>query len=161
MGHYISQTSASSGDLTNAIGNAMVARLWSDESGGVSQTAINDSIISAESIIDGTLCGIYQVPITLADLTTPPAIIKTIAKDIAVYYGFARKPEFFQANGGLNPWSTQYKTAMGLLKNIQEGDVRLETETAQKPANIGGEVYSSSTYFIVDPNESGGATGGF
>lgn len=157
MGNYITQTAATSGDLTNKVGNALVTKLWSDTTGAVSQTFINDSISDAEAEIDAELIGVYPtIPISPA-----PDIIKMIAKNLAVANGYDRHPEFFTPDGN-NPWFVQRSRARELLKRLRDGDMRLEDESADKPSNIGGTVISSATYFITDSTEDTmGSSGGF
>lgn len=108
-------------------------------------------------MVDGTLTGVFTVP-----FATVPDIIFSLTLDIAIYYAYSRKPEFFRADGS-NPWEKQYKNAMDILDKIRKGEIRLGTETAEKGAMVGGEVYGTSSYFIVDPLESqtGGPMGGF
>jgi len=157
-GNYLTQSdgAAPTGDLTNALGAAMVIQLFSDGAGIAGISAITSVIKRAESVFDAAMTGIYTVPVTPVT-----EIIKAIVTDIAIYYAFARKPEFTRQDGR-NPWHEAYKTALELMKNIRSGQYELGTETAEKPAIVGGQVYGTTTYFIVDPNEgTTGPTGGF
>lgn len=155
MGNYLTQTGATTGDLTNAVGSAMLLQLFSSGSGAADQTAINNVIADAESIVDGYLVGEYEVPIT-----TGNAIVKTVAKHVAVYLAYARRPEFFSADGR-NPWQKMYDWAERVLNDLRSGKVRLPVESAQKPAMVGGVVLSAASTFICDPNEGTASSGGF
>lgn len=154
---YLTQTGGATpaGDLTNALGNPLVLQLFGAGDGTALAAAITDVITRAESVVDGYLCGVYPVP-----LTTGTQVLKTIATDVACYYAYARKPEFFAADGR-NPWSKQYDNAMKMLGDLRDGKMRLNLETAPAPATVGGVVLSPAATFIVDPDEGTAATGGF
>lgn len=158
MGHYISQTGSTSGDLTNALSNDLILQLFSDGTGVASTTAIADVITRAEAVVDAYLTGVYTVPITPVN-----DILKTIVVDLACAYAYDRKPEFYRQDGK-NPMAERVKLSMDLLAKLRSGEIRLGTETAEAPATGGGVVYgvASGSYFICDPNEgSSGPTGGF
>jgi phage gp36-like protein len=143
-------------DLENAVGTALLSQLFSDGVGGASATLVTEAMTDAQGDADSILGPDFSVPIT----GTIPRILKRCCVDMAIFYGYERKPEF-RITGGDNPEQKRYDRARMILKDVKKGERDLGDEVSAKSAAQGGVVLGSSTTFIVDPNESSGMTGGF
>jgi phage gp36-like protein len=89
-------------------------------------------------------------------------IVKTHCKQIAIYYAYARAPEFRNERGECI-MSQQYEMSVKALKEIASGQRDMGDETATgKSALVGGVVNASVKRFVVEQYETGdGPTGGF
>ena len=160
MGQVLSQTGGTSatGDLTNMLGNDRLALLCPASNGTVSTSAVTDIITDAEAEALSILGPGYNT----ASVTTK-AVVKTHTKQIAIYYAYARKPEFRTERGDVVV-APQYERAIKALESIRDGDRDMGDETSTgKSALVGGTVNSSTSKFIVETDEttSTGPTGGF
>jgi len=136
MGKYLAQTGGATpaGDLTDAFGNALLAKLCGD-AGQVSAAAINSAITSAEALIDVDLGVSYTVGATVPDH------IKTIGLMLCEYFMYARKPEF-RREDGKNPASESFKAAREMLKSIRDGVTPLLAAANEAVPVVGGLVES-------------------
>ena len=162
MGNILTQTggSGATGDLTNMIGNARLAVLCGGSDGYVSTTAVADVIADAEAEVLSILGPGYDVSSSSAVLTK--AIVKTHAKQVALYYAYARHPEFRNERGDVIT-TPQYERAIKSLTDMRKGERDMGDESStSKSALVGGTVNASIKKFIVESDESGdGPTGGF
>lgn len=86
-----------------------------------------------EAIIDGKLSRLFTISTLRAD---PPALLKTIAVDLALSRMGQRRPEFLD-NQGRAPFWSNGKGAMELLEQIRKGELRLDVNgTPERPANV-------------------------
>jgi phage gp36-like protein len=158
--HYLTQTwtGTMAGDLTNAVGNQTLARLFDNGSAGCDSTAGDSAIDDAEADADSILGPSFLVP--TGTTTTAPRIVKRAVADMAVFYGYERAPEFTNS-GGDNPQQKRYDRAVKLLKEIRNGERDMGAETAESKSGLtGGVVYYSTDQFITDDLEgTDGPTG--
>jgi phage gp36-like protein len=103
----------------------------------------------AEAIIDAKLAGRYTVPVA-----GPPAILTTIAGDLAIYRVLALRL-FTSESMNDSPWPARYRDAMGLLDQIAAGDMAVVV-SGSAVTEVGatvGEVWSSSYLYKPTFNE--------
>lgn len=146
-------------DLVNAVGTPLLSQLFDDGAGSISAALVTEAITDAEADCMSILGPDFTLPLT----GTTPRIVKRCCVDMAIFYGYERKPEF-RVQGGENPESKRYDRAATMLRDIQKGSRDMGTGEAatDKSAASGGVVYSSTTTFIVDSGEgTDGPTGGF
>lgn len=159
MGDILSQTGGTSatGDLTNMIGNDRLAMLCPATNGTVSTTAVTDIVEDAEAEVLSILGPGYNT----ANVTTKK-VVKTHCKQIAIYYAYARKPEFRNDKGDVVV-APQYERAIKALESIRDGDRDMGDETTTgKSALTGGAINVSTKAFIVETSETTtGPSGGF
>jgi phage gp36-like protein len=121
-------------DLINAVGEDMVLRLLDDDNdGSCDGSALTSVLEDAEAEVMGYATRLYSV----SSLTTnPPSTLRRLAVDVAVHLAYLRKPEFFNDRGE-TPWEARYKRALQKLREIRDGDFRLDIDDApEKPANV-------------------------
>jgi len=156
MGNYLNQTGGSiasaTGDLTDEVGNDLLAQLCPDGSGGISQAKITRCIQRAEGRIDVALDPVYSVP-----LSPVPDVIKTIASDLCVYYAYENRPEF-ATRDGKNPAAARFADAKEQLKLLKDGHPGLMTPTTDETQFVGALVESDEVRGWDDDTE---CTGGF
>lgn len=142
MGNYLSQTggtiATATGDLTDAVGNDLLAMLCPDGSGGISLAKVNSVIARAEGRIDVAVAPIYSVP-----LTPVPAVIVAVATDLFVYYAYSNRPEF-ATRDGKNPANDRFLDAKDMLKAFMGGKPPLTTPATSSDQYV-GELVESDT----------------
>ena len=142
MGNYLSQTggtiAAATGDLTDAVGNDLLAMLCPDGAGGISQAKVTRVIMRAEGRIDVAVAPIYSIP-----LTPVPDAIVAIATDLFVYYAYSNRPEF-ATRDGKNPATERFADAKEMLKAFMTGKPPLTTPATLSTQYVGTLVESDS-----------------
>lgn len=157
MGNYVTTD-----DLVNALGEPGMCQLFNDGNNSVDAALVAEAIADAEAECDSILGPGFVVPI-VAGSGSIPRIVKRCGVDIAIFYGYERKPEF-RRTGGDNPEQKRYDRAVKTLRDLKSGerDMGNDSSPIQQKSNLTvGLVLGSATNFIVDPNESLGASGGF
>lgn len=146
-------------DITASGGDSILVLTCGDGSGGVDSDAVASVLDDTDAEIDSILGTGFAVPL----VPGTDKIVKTCAKAIAKFYCYARKPEFYRADGK-NPMADDYDRAIGKLKEIRDGARDLGKETGEaRSALTQTRVYgSNSSYrFIIQDDETSGRTGGF
>lgn len=155
----LTQTAGTSaaGDLTNAIGNSRLAALCGNSSGVIATASITDVVEAAEAETLSILGPSFST--TAASTKT---IVKHHCKQIAIYYVYARAPEFRNERGECI-MTQQYEMSVKALEKIASGQRDMGDETTTgKAAVVGGAVNYSTKNFIVETAESTtGPSGGF
>ena len=105
-------------------------------SGQINTDVVNETILYADTLIDGYLRGRYTLP-----LQTLPEIVKVIAIDLAIYRLYSRRfhtdmPESIK---------DKYKNSIKLLEQIQKGIISLGIETVGIAPEL-GEYRTNKTY---------------
>jgi phage gp36-like protein len=162
MGQYLSQTGGTSaaGDLTNAIGNTRLSLLCPATNGTVSTSVVTWVVNMAEAEVNSILGPGFSVPIATASVTN---VVKRCACDIAVHFAYKRSTEF-RTQDGKTPVAADYDDARKTLTDIRNGARTLgSTAASSKTGIVGGTVYASTQYFIVEASEATttGPTGGW
>lgn len=85
-----------------------------------SNDLVDDAIVEASNEIDVRLAGRYTVP-----FDPVPAMISTIARDIAAYMSDLTFREVRDYNSELNPVILRWKRATSMLKDLQGGNITL------------------------------------
>jgi len=146
-------------DITASGGDSLLVLTCGDGNGGTSSTAVASVMEDTDAEIDSILGPGFPVPLDPAT----DKIIKTCAKQIAKYYAYSRKPEFYRADGK-NPMADDYDRAIKKLEQIRDGarDLGKETGTPRTALTTTKVFGSNSSYrFITVDDESEGNTGGF
>jgi phage gp36-like protein len=141
-------------DLERRLSVEVVKQIFDDENSGVADAdPIEQIILDAESVVNGYLRGTYTLPIT-----SPPRVLKTISLDLAHALAHERHPEYVRASG-----KEQRERAMGMLRAIRKGEMRLDVEGSPEPgSNHGGAVETGNPYDpIVKPKIFADGTGDF
>lgn len=142
MGNYLTQTggtiAAATGDLTDQVGNDLLAMLCPDGSGGISTAKVTACITKAEARIDVMLSPIYTVP-----LTPVPNAIKTIAADLFVYYAYDNRPEF-ATRDGKNPAAARFADAKEMLVAFKDGKPVMPEPATREEQYVGVLVESDT-----------------
>ena len=157
MGNYVEQA-----DLVLALGEPGMAELFNDGSNGIAAALVAAAIADAEADCDSILGPGFVVPL-VGGPSTIPRVVKRCVVDIALFYGYERKPEF-RRQGGINPEQARYDRAVKTLRELKSGerDMGNDSSTVQQKSNLTtGLVFGTATNFIVDQNESFGASGGY
>ncbi|HSA05682.1 MAG TPA: DUF1320 domain-containing protein [Candidatus Gastranaerophilales bacterium] len=97
-------------------------------SGQINEDVVNETILYADTLIDGYLRGRYTLP-----LSTLPEIIKVIAIDLSIYRLYSRRFHTDMPDS----INDKYKNATKLLEQIQKGVVSLGIETVGTPPELG------------------------
>lgn len=103
----------------------------------VNQSAVDQAIAAAETLINGYIGSRYPLP-----LSSVPELINTIALDITVYKLYLRRKKKMPPE----PIVTGYEDAKKLLKDIQGGRISLGVDKSgveTKPVS-GGVSFSSN-----------------
>jgi phage gp36-like protein len=154
--HYLSQTwtGTPAGDLTDRVGNEVLARIFDDGAAGYNGTAGDAAIDDAEMDADSILGPSFTVP--TGTTSTAPRIVKRCVADIAIFYGYDRFPEFASA-AGTNPQQARYDRAIKILKDIKRGERDMGDEAKDSSANSGGVSYATEIddRFILDDMTDG------
>ena len=149
MGNYLTQTggtiAAATGDLTDSVGNDLLAQLCSDGSGGISTAKVTKLISKAEGRINVEVAPIYNVP-----LDPVPDPIAAVAEDLFVFYAYNNKPEFFTRDGK-NPAAARFTDAKEQLKAFREGKPPLTTPATNVEQYVGELVESDDVSGWDDP----------
>ena len=123
--------------LAAAAGGADTSGWPADESAAAlaALSVIGQAITDAGSAIDGYLSGRYGMP-----LTTPPAVLKRVACDLARHYLYDdNEPETV---------SDRYKESVAWLRDVAAGKVALGPEAVgSKPAGGCVEIVTSGKVF--------------
>jgi phage gp36-like protein len=131
-------------DLRRSVGSAITLRYFDDDNDGVEDAVSVSSVLShVDAIIDGKLSRLYTVATLRAD---PPALLRTIAVDMALARMGQRRPDFQDSNG--RPmYHAIGRQALDTLVEIQKGETRLDIDDVPaKPANVKGQgVYTASS----------------
>jgi len=133
-------------DIIGRIGEKTVVLLSNDgappAAAIIDQVTVDRAIEEAETVIDGYLAGRYRLP-----LDPPPALVRKIATDLAVYNLHARRP----AVDPPRSVQTGHDGALSLLKGLQRGDVTLPeaplltaTPGAEMTGGAGGRTNKSA-----------------
>jgi phage gp36-like protein len=98
----------------------------------------------AEAIVDAKIAVRYSVPVA-----GPPAILTTIAGDLAIYRVLALRLFTSEAMND-SPWPGRYKEAMVLLDQIAAGDMALVSsgEVLIGAETVVGEIWSSTSGYV-------------
>lgn len=106
-------------DLQTLIPEAVLTQLSNDNPQAVAvNTAIVEMVIKdACELIDGYLYGRYSLP-----LSNQPSLIAQIAKELARYQLYARRPEGFELPPAVE---AGYKNSIKLLEKIRDGLVSI------------------------------------
>lgn len=131
------------GDLTNALGNPMLQQLLSGGAGVIDQSALDAVVYRAEADVDSYLNPQYTTPVVTKDW-----VVRSIAIDLAISYAYDRKPEFLR--DGKSPWKDRFSEAVKKLEMLRKGQIKLNVEGSQQPANVATVIYATSTPFILD-----------
>jgi len=116
-------------DLKQDISETELQQLTDDERlGAVNEERINAAIGAAGDLIDGFLRGRYALP-----LDPVPTIIRTIAKEIAIYRIFLRK----KRQTITKEMTDNYNAQIRLLEKMQRGEITLGGETPSEKAGEG------------------------
>jgi len=117
-------------DILSAVPDSEIARLTDDVQGKtINEDIVNDSITKADELINGYLRSRYDVP-----LTTPPALVKDLSVDLAIYFLYQRRFRTKMPEGMDN----QYKAAIKTLEQTQKGFINLGVEAnAQEGGQVG------------------------
>lgn len=101
---------------------------WPDAvvAAGLCLANIEQSIVDAQSAVDGYLSGRYGTP-----MATPPAVVKRLACDIARYYLYD--------DHATETVQKRYDAAIAFFRDVSAGKVTLGPE-AQSAAPVGGSV---------------------
>nr|BDD46511.1 hypothetical protein 15 [bacterium] len=105
-------------------------------SGQINEDVVNETILYADTLINGYLRGRYTLP-----LQTTPEIIKVIAIDLAIYRLYSRRFHTDMPDS----INDKYKNSIKLLEQIQKGIVSLGIETMGTPPKL-GEYRTNKTY---------------
>jgi phage gp36-like protein len=146
-------------DITAGGGDSLLVLTCGDGNGGTTSTAVASVMEDTDAEIDSILGVGFPVPLNPAT----DKIIKSCAKQIAKYYCYARKPEFYRADGK-NPAFEDYHSSIAKLKEIRDGarDLGKETGTPRSALTTTKVFGSNSSYrFITVDDETEGNTGGF
>jgi phage gp36-like protein len=110
---------ASQLDLENVYGTQLVTRLSDHDNDGVADPPpINDALRAASSIIDGYLSVRYQTP-----LDNPPALIRDLAVDIALYrLAYSRLKQ-------TDEMRKRYEDAIAFLRQVAKGEASIGLDT--------------------------------
>jgi phage gp36-like protein len=133
-------------DLRRSVGSTITLRYFDDDNDGIEDTAAVNAVLShVDALIDGKLSRLYTVATLRAD---PPALLRTIAVDMALARMGQRRTDFQDAQG--RPmYHAIGKQALDTLAEIQKGDTRLDIDDSPaQPANVKGQgvyTHSSST----------------
>jgi len=140
MGSYLTQTGGATpaGDLTDAFGNDLLARVCGDGAGQVSAVRVNRAINSAEAMINTDLAPFYTVPFVVVTEE-----IKTIALMLCEYFMYSQKPDFRRADGR-NPADETFKAARDMLKSLR---------MLRPPLGAGSKTTPSVVGSLVDSDE--------
>lgn len=103
----------------------------------VDSSAISHFIDQAESIVNGTIGGVYSVPVSGS-----PPMLQTISTDLAIYRLLRR--QFTQDQRNTSDWVEQFKAAKEDLKDIAEGKLTL-VDSAGDIITVGGAGVWSNT----------------
>lgn len=124
-------------DIKKQVQEATLVEITDDNlSGQINTDVVDETILYADTLIDGYLRGRYTLP-----LQTLPEIVKVIAIDLAIYRLYSRRfhtdmPESIK---------DKYKNSIKLLEQIQKGIVSLGIETVGTPPEL-GEYRTNKTY---------------
>jgi len=124
-------------DIKKQIQETTLVEITDDNlSGQINTDVIDETILYADTLIDGYLRSGYTLP-----LQTLPEIVKVIAIDLSIYRLYSRRfhtdmPESIK---------DKYKNSIKLLEQIQKGIVSLGIETVGTPPNL-GEYRVNKTY---------------
>ncbi|MFA4900962.1 MAG: phage protein Gp36 family protein [Brevundimonas sp.] len=151
---YLTQTwgVTPAGDLTNTVTNEILAALFPNGSGGLDSTAGDAAVYFAEAEANSILGPSFTIP--TGTTSTVPVVVKRCICDMAVFFGYDRKPEFLTSNIE-NPAQKRFDRAKATLKDIKTGarDMGGEAST-DKSGLTGGIVYASTAQFITETDES-------
>ncbi len=97
-------------------------------SGQINTDVVDETILYADTLIDGYLRGRYTLP-----LQTVPEIIRVIAIDLSIYRLYSRRFHTDMPDS----INDKYKNSIKLLEQIQKGVVSLGIETVGTPPKLG------------------------
>ena len=141
MGSYLTQTggtiAVAAGDLTDDLGNSLLAQLLPDGVGGISQSLVTKVISKAEGRINIRLAPLYTTP-----LSPVPDAIQSIALDFAAYYAYERKPEF-KTRDGKSPVIERFKDAKEQLELFAKANAPLIDSTQRAESQLMGPLIES------------------
>jgi phage gp36-like protein len=140
-------------DLVSAVGNSLLAQLFSDGGGGISAALVTEAIADAEADVNTILGPGYTVPMT----GSIPRVVKRCCVDLAIFYGYERKPEFRRPQSSDNPEQKRYDRAQKMLRELKSGERSMGSSTAPTAAAVGGTTYAPAVgdRFILDDIEHG------
>lgn len=108
-------------DLLLAIPEATLIQLTDDAAAGeVNENAVSEAIATADSEIDGWCQSRYEV-----SFTDPPALIKKLSVDLAIYNLYSRWSEVIPETR-----TDRYKNAQRILEKIATGAITLGSAAA-------------------------------
>lgn len=105
-------------DQKTLVPERIMIELTDDDTDGIADLGVIDAVImEACEVVDGYLRGRYSLP-----FSNTPTIISSIAKQIARYKLYERRPEGFELP---KPVRDGYTDALKMLVQIQDGKVTL------------------------------------
>jgi phage gp36-like protein len=126
---------AAKADLETRFGTVEILQLSDRDGSGAADTGVVEAALAdADVEIDGYLAVLYSLP-----LASVPALVKRLACDIARYRLWSD-----QASEQVR---TGYEDAVGVLKRISAGTVRLSVSGVEPDSNVGAIPTSRVTAF--------------
>lgn len=105
-------------------------------SGQINEEVVNETILYAETLIDGYLRGRYTIP-----LQSVPEIVRVLATDLSIYRLYSRRFHTDMPDS----INDKYKNSIKLLEQIQKGIVSLGIENIGTAPKL-GEYRVNKTY---------------
>lgn len=124
-------------DIKKQVQESTLIEITDDSlSGQINTYMVDETILYAETLIDGYLRGRYTLP-----LQSLPEIVKVIAIDLSIYRLYSRRFHTDMPDS----INDKYKNSIKLLEQIQKGIVSLGIETVGTPPEL-GEYKTNKTY---------------